>query len=46
MKKYNRIELKGNLGKDAVVRTVGDRNVANFSVATEYVYKNRDVFSM
>lgn len=42
MKKYNRIELKGNLGKDAVVRTVGDKNVANFSVATEYVYKNRN----
>lgn len=41
MKKYNRIELKGNLGKDAQVREVGDRKVASFSVATEYVYKNK-----
>lgn len=41
MKKYNRIELKGNLGRDASVQTVNGRQVANFSVATEYVYKNR-----
>lgn len=41
MEQINKIELQGYVG---TVRTniVGDRMVANFSVATEYFYKSKD----
>lgn len=41
MEHINRIELQGHVG---TVRTnvFEDRSVANFSVATEYFYKNKD----
>lgn len=42
MKSYNHIVLKGGLGRDAAVREVADRRVANFSVATEYNFKKKD----
>ena len=41
MEHINRIELQGHVG---TVRTnvFEDRSVANFSVAIEYFYKNKD----
>ena len=42
MKSYNHIILKGSLGKDARVNTFNERQVASFSVATEYNYKKQD----
>lgn len=41
MENINRIELQGRVG---TVRTnvVGGNKVANFSLATDYLYKNRD----
>lgn len=37
----NRIEIRGIVGS-ARFQTFQDRNVCNFSVATSYVYKNRN----
>ena len=42
MKCENKIYLKGKLGNDARISTVGERKVANFSMATDYDYKKRD----
>jgi len=41
MEQLNRIELRGNVGS---VRygTVGDTNVANFTLATSFAYKGRN----
>ena len=41
MEHINRIELQGRVGN---IRTnvVGDTRVANFSLATDYLYKTRD----
>lgn len=39
----NRVILVGRLGKDPEIRqTNGDQTVANFSIATDESYKNRD----
>lgn len=40
MEQYNRIELRGNVG-NVKVSTVGSGRVANFSLATNYMYKSR-----
>ena len=42
MKSYNQVIFKGFLGRDARIANVGSKKVANFSVATEYAYKNAD----
>ena len=42
MRNYNQIIFKGILGRDARVSDVGDKKVANFSVATEYTTKGKD----
>lgn len=41
MEQINKIELKGNIGS-IKVQNVGDRQVARFSLATNYVYKGKD----
>lgn len=41
MEQLNRIELKGNVG-NVKIQTVGKNDVATISVATNYVYKDRD----
>jgi single-strand DNA-binding protein len=38
----NKVILIGRLGKDPQVREVGDTSVANFSLATDESYKDRD----
>lgn len=40
MKSFNRIQFKGVLGRDARVNNIGEKSVANFSVATERRYKD------
>ena len=40
MEQFNRIELRGNVG-NAKISTVGSGRVANFSLATNYMYKSR-----
>lgn len=42
MKCENSIRIKGKIGQDARVQKIGERNVANFSVATDYDYKRKD----
>ena len=42
MKCLNIHIIKGTLGRDARINKVGERSVANFSVATEYEYKTKD----
>ena len=42
MKCLNIHIIKGTLGRDARVNKVGERSVANFSVATEYDFKKSD----
>ena len=42
MKCENRIYLKGKLGNDARIQQVGERSVANFSMATDFDYKQQD----
>ena len=42
MKSMNQLIIKGGLGRDARVSKVGERAVANFTVATEYEYKTKD----
>ena len=41
MKSMNLHIIKGTLGRDARINKVGERSVANFSVATEYEYKDK-----
>ncbi|MBQ7517919.1 MAG: single-stranded DNA-binding protein [Bacteroidales bacterium] len=41
MEQLNRIDLRGVVGK-AQIRTVGERKVANFSLATSRAYGKRD----
>lgn len=41
MEQINKIELKGNIGS-IKVQSVGDKQVARFSLATNYVYKGKD----
>ena len=40
MEQLNRIELRGIVGSSNV-RTVGDKRVARFSLATDYIYKGK-----
>ena len=42
MEQLNRIELIGVVGRDAKITNVGDSAVANFSMATNYAYKDKD----
>lgn len=42
MKSINLQIIKGTIGKDARISSVGERQVANFTVATEYDYKSKD----
>lgn len=42
MKSFNHITFKGCIGGNARISTVSNRRVANFSVATEFVYKASD----
>ena len=42
MKSINQLIIKGRIGNDARINKVGERSVANFSVATDYDYKQRD----
>lgn len=42
MKSINIQIIKGTIGRDARVSTIGERQVANFAVATEYDYKSKD----
>lgn len=37
----NRVELRGIVGTSRVTE-VGDRNLINFSLATNYAYKDKD----
>lgn len=41
MQQLNKIELRGNVG-NVRIQTVGDNEVAHFSLATNYIYKGRD----
>lgn len=42
MKNLNIHIIKGTIGRDARINKVGERAVANFSVATEYDFKKSD----
>lgn len=42
MKCLNIHIIKGTVGRDARINKVGERAVANFSVATEFEYKTKD----
>ena len=43
MKDLNRMQMTGRLGADTVVKTLeGGRTVANFSIATDESYKDKD----
>ena len=39
---YNKVILIGNTGKDPEVRTVGDKKVCSFSLATSKSYKDKN----
>ncbi|TAF67717.1 MAG: single-stranded DNA-binding protein [Cytophagales bacterium] len=41
MASYNKITIIGNLGADPTINTVGDKKVANFSLATNEKYKDK-----
>ncbi len=41
MESLNKIELRGNVGNVRLAE-VGSGRVANFSLATNYIYKNKD----
>ena len=41
MEQFNRIELRGNVG-NAKISAVGSGRVANFSLATNHMYKSRN----
>lgn len=40
MEDINRIELQGQVGRDARIVTVGDTTVARFNLATSEIYKD------
>lgn len=42
MKSVNRVELKGVIGQDARINTAGSSRVANFSLATEFLWVDKD----
>ena len=42
MKSTNRVELKGVIGQDARINTAGSMRVANFSLATEFLWTDRE----
>lgn len=42
MKSVNRVELKGVIGQDARINTAGNSRVANFSLATEFLWVDKD----
>ncbi len=42
IEQLNRIELVGVVGRDAKIIPVGDTAVANFSLATNYAYNDRN----
>lgn len=42
IEQLNRIELVGVVGRNAKITNVGDSAVANFSMATNYAYKDKD----
>ena len=42
MEQLNRIELVGVMGRDAKITNVSDSAVANFSMATNHAYKDKD----
>lgn len=42
MEQINKIELRGVVGSVVRVRTVGERKVANFSLATSRAYTKKD----
>lgn len=42
MEDINRIELQGQVGRDARIVTVGDTTVARFNLATSEIYKDRN----
>lgn len=42
MEDVNRIELQGQVGRDARIVTVGDTTVARFNLATSEIYKDRN----
>ena len=37
-----RVSFIGNVGNDAVIKEVGDKNVINFNVAVDQSYKSKD----
>ena len=41
MEQLNKIELRGNVG-NIRVQAVGENEVANFSLATNFAYKSKD----
>lgn len=41
MEQLNRVELRGNVGTVRIAE-VGEKQVINFSMATNYPYKNKD----
>lgn len=41
MEQLNRVELRGTVG-NVRTQTVGERTVANFTLATNYAYKGKD----
>lgn len=42
MKSTNRVELKGVIGQDARINTAGSMRVANFSLATEFLWVDKE----
>lgn len=42
MKSVNRVELKGVIGQDAKINQAGSGRVANFSLATEFLWVDKD----
>lgn len=42
MKSTNRVELKGVIGQDARINTAGSMRVANFSLATEFLWTDKE----
>lgn len=41
MEQLNRIEIRGNVGS-VKIQTVGDKRVMKLTIATNYVYKDKD----
>lgn len=42
MKSVNRVELKGVIGQDAKINQAGSGRVANFSLATEFLWVDKE----